>query len=269
MPAGAQRVAPHRSPLRCVWWPLTFPPRQSPRQQGWELPTARALGSRLRMPANNSRRTCKKSNAIELEVVRPIFLSNSSSIFLASVLPYCLMYSLHTFVLIGYFSISIGAHSAAASCLIIAGANMNATLACLWQNDNSTSSGFSSKPAGSTQTSNATTPPKSQADSINSGFQTKPGGQIATSNAAMPHAAVPAPPMSPILKFLVMARDSKMSITQREAALVSAQSELSKLPATDQATYAQFISATRRRLVVDIFLAGQGQVQIDVPAQTK
>jgi len=179
------------------------------------------------------------------------------------------MYSLRTFVLIGYFSISIGAHSAAASCLIIASVNTNATLASLGQNDNSTSSGFASKPAGSTQTSNAKTPPKSQADSINSGFQTKPGGQIATSNAAMPQTTVPAPPMSPILKFLVMARDSKMSITQREAALLSAQSELGQLSVTDQATYAQFIAATRRRLVVDIFLAGQGQVQVDVPAQTK
>jgi hypothetical protein len=179
------------------------------------------------------------------------------------------MYSLRTFVLIGYFSISIGAHSAAASCLIIASVNTNATLANLWQNDNSTSSGFASKPAGSTQTSNVTTPPQSQADSVNSGFQTKPGGQIATSNAATPQTTVPAPPMSPILKFLVMARDSKMSITQREAALLSAQSELGQLSLTDQATYAQFIATTRRRLVVDIFLAGQGQVQVDVPAQTK
>ena len=75
--------------------------------------------------------------------------------------------------------------------------------------------------------------------------------------------------MSPILKFLVMARNSKMSITQREAALLSAQSELGQLSVTDQATYAEFIAATRRRLVVDIFLAGQGQVQVDVPAQTK
>ena len=179
------------------------------------------------------------------------------------------MYSLRTFVLIGYFSISIGAHSAAASCLIIASVNTNTTLASLGQNDNSTSSGFASKPAGSTQTSNATTPPKSQADSVNTGFQTKPGGQIATSNAATPQTTVPAPPMSPILKYLVMARDSKMSITQREAALFSAQSELGKLSVTDQATYAQLIAATRRRLVVDIFLAGQGQVQVDVPAQTK
>ena len=179
------------------------------------------------------------------------------------------MYSLRTFVLIGYFSISIGAHSAAASCLIIASVNTNATLANLWQNDNSTSSGFASKPAGSTQTSNVTTPPQSQADSVNSGFQTKPGGQIATSNAATPQTTVPAPPMSPIIKFLVMARDSKMSITQREAALLSAQSELGQLSLTDQATYAQFIATTRRRLVVDIFLAGQGQVQVDVPAQTK
>lgn len=179
------------------------------------------------------------------------------------------MYSLRTFVLIGYFSISIGAHSAAASCLIIASVNTNATLANLWQNDNSTSSGFASKPAGSTQTSNVTTPPQSQADSVNSGFQTKPGGQIATSNAATPQTTVPAPPMSPIFKYLVMARDSKMSITQREAALLSAQSELGQLSLTDQATYAQFIATTRRRLVVDIFLAGQGQVQVDVPAQTK
>jgi hypothetical protein len=179
------------------------------------------------------------------------------------------MYSLRTFVLIGYFSISIGAHSAAASCLIIASVNTNATLANLWQNDNSTSSGFASKPAGSTQTSNAATPPKSQADSVNTGFQTKPGGQIATSNSATPHAAVPAPPMSPMLKNLVMARNTTISFAQREAALVSAQSELSKLPATDQATYAQLISATRRRLVVDIFLAGQGQVQVDIPAQAK
>jgi hypothetical protein len=179
------------------------------------------------------------------------------------------MYSLRTFVLIGYFSISIGAHSAAASCLIIASVNTNATLANLWQNDNSTSSGFASKPAGSTQTSNVTTPPKSQADSVNSGFQTKPGGQIATSNTATPQTIVPAPPMSPILKFLVMARDSKMSITQREAALLSAQSELGQLSLTDQATYAQFIATTRRRLVVEIFLAGQGQVQVDVPAQAK
>lgn len=179
------------------------------------------------------------------------------------------MYSLRTFVLIGYFSISIGAHSAAASCLIIASVNTNATLANLWQNDNSTSSGFASKPAGSTQTSNATTPPQSQADSVNSGFQTKPGGQIATSNTATPQTIVPAPPMSPILKFLVMARDSKMSITQREAALLSAQSELGQLSLTDQATYAQFIATTRRRLVVEIFLAGQGQVQVDVPAQAK
>ena len=179
------------------------------------------------------------------------------------------MYSLRTFVLIGYFSISIGAHSAAASCLIIASVNTNATLANLWQNDNSTSSGFASKPAGSTQTSNVTTPPQSQADSVNSGFQTKPGGQIATSNAATPQTTVPAPPMSPILKFLVMARDSKMSITQREAALLSAQSELGQLSLTDQATYAQFIATTRRRLVVDIFLAGQGQVQVHVPAQAK
>ena len=75
--------------------------------------------------------------------------------------------------------------------------------------------------------------------------------------------------MSPILKFLVMARDSKMSITQREAALLSAQSELGQLSLTDQATYAQFIATTRRRLVVDIFLAGQGQVQVHVPAQAK
>ncbi len=75
--------------------------------------------------------------------------------------------------------------------------------------------------------------------------------------------------MSPILKYLVMARDSKMSITQREAALLSAQSELGKLSLTDQAAYGQFIAATQRRLVVDIFLAGQGQVQVDVPAQTK
>jgi hypothetical protein len=179
------------------------------------------------------------------------------------------MYSLRTFVLIGYFSISIGAHSAAASCLIIASVNTNATLANLWQNDNSTSSGFASKPAGSTQTSNVTTPPKSQADSVNSGFQTKPGGQIATSNTATPQTIAPAPPMSPILKFLVMARDSKMSITQREAALLSAQSELGQLSLTDQATYAQFIATTRRRLVVEIFLAGQGQVQVDVPAQAK
>lgn len=179
------------------------------------------------------------------------------------------MYSLRTFVLIGYFSISIGAHSAAASCLIIASVNTNATLANLWQNDNSTSSGFASKPAGSTQTSNATTPPQSQADSVNSGFQTKPGGQIATSNTATPQTIAPAPPMSPILKFLVMARDSKMSITQREAALLSAQSELGQLSLTDQATYAQFIATTRRRLVVEIFLAGQGQVQVDVPAQAK
>ena len=179
------------------------------------------------------------------------------------------MYSLRTFVLIGYFSISIGAHSAAASCLIIASVNTNTTLASLGQNDNSTSSGFASKPAGSTQTSNATTPPKSQADSVNTGFQTKPGGQIATSNAATPQTTVPAPPMSPILKYLVMARDSKMSITQREAALFSAQSELGKLSVTDQATYAQLIAATRRRLVVDIFLAGQGQVQVDMPAQAK
>ena len=179
------------------------------------------------------------------------------------------MYSLRTFVLIGYFSISIGAHSAAASCLINPNLNTNAACTNLWQNDNSISSGFASKPAGSTQTSNATTPPKSQADSVNTGFQTKPGGQIATSNSATPHAAVPAPPMSPMLKYLVMARNTTISFAQREVALVSAQSELSKLPATDQATYAQFIAATRRRLVVDIFLAGQGQVQIDVPAQTK
>ena len=179
------------------------------------------------------------------------------------------MYSLRTFLLIVYFTGSIGAHSAAASCLINPNLNTNAACTNLWQNDNSTSSGFASKPAGSTQTSNATTPPKSQADSVNSGFQTKPGGQIATSNASTPQTTVPAPPMSPILKYLVMARDSKMSITQREAALLSAQSELGQLSLTDQATYAQFIAATRRRLVVDIFLAGQGQVQVDVPAQTK
>jgi len=153
--------------------------------------------------------------------------------------------------------------------MIIASVNTNATLASLGQIDNSTSSGFASKPAGSTQTSNATTPPKSQADSVNAGFQTKPGGQIATSNAATPQTTVPAPPMSPILKYLVMARDSKMSITQREASLLSAQSELSKLPATDQETYAQLIAATQRRLVVDIFLAGQGQVQVNMPAQAK
>lgn len=179
------------------------------------------------------------------------------------------MYSLRTFLLIVYFTGSIGAHSAAASCLINPNLNTNAACTNLWQNDNSTSSGFASKPAGSTQTSNATTPPKSQADSVNSGFQTKPGGQIATSNAATPQTTVPAPPMSPILKYLVMARDSKMSITQREAALLSAQSELGQLSVIDQATYAQFIAATRRRLVVDIFLAGQGQVQVAVPAQAK
>ena len=179
------------------------------------------------------------------------------------------MYSLRTFLLIVYFTGSIGAHSAAASCLINPNLNTNAACTNLWQNDNSTSSGFASKPAGSTQTSNATTPPKSQADSVNSGFQTKPGGQIATSNASTPQTTVPAPPMSPILKYLVMARDSKMSITQREAALLSAQSELGQLSVIDQATYAQFIAATRRRLVVDIFLAGQGQVQVAVPAQAK
>ena len=179
------------------------------------------------------------------------------------------MYSLRTFLLIVYFTGSIGAHSAAASCLINPNLNTNAACTNLWQNDNSTSSGFASKPAGSTQTSNATTPPKSQADSVNSGFQTKPGGQIATSNAATLQTTVPAPPMSPILKYLVMARDSKMSITQREAALLSAQSELGQLSVIDQATYAQFIAATRRRLVVDIFLAGQRQVQVAVPAQAK
>ncbi len=179
------------------------------------------------------------------------------------------MYSLRTFLLIVYFTGSVGAHSAAVSCLINPNLNTNAACTNLWQNDNSTSSGFASKPAGSTQTSNATTPPKSQADSVNSGFQTKPGGQIATSNAATPQTTVPAPPMSPILKYLVMARDSKMSITQREAALLSAQSELGQLSVIDQATYAQFIAATRRRLVVDIFLAGQRQVQVAVPAQAK
>ncbi len=179
------------------------------------------------------------------------------------------MYSLRAFLLIGSVSICVAPLRDKATCMAHASAIVNTIHSCASQNDNSSGSGFASKPAGSTPINTAPintlpikTPPahapNSQPNSPASGFQTKPGGQTASSNPAPQRPAISATPMSSLLQSLLVARNANTSFAQREAALTLAQSQLTSLPLADQASYAELVAASRRRLVVDMFLAGQG-----------
>lgn len=174
------------------------------------------------------------------------------------------MYSLRAFLLIGSLSICVAPLRDKATCMAHASAIVNTIHSRASQNDNSSGTGFASKPAGSTPIN--TLPinippahaPNSQPNSPASGFQTKPGGQTAPSNPAPQRPAISATPMSSLLQSLLVARNANTSFAQREAALTLAQSQLTSLPLADQASYAELVAASRRRLVVDMFLAGQG-----------
>ncbi|MCE9618800.1 MAG: hypothetical protein K8R92_02700 [Planctomycetes bacterium] len=143
------------------------------------------------------------------------------------------------------------------------------------QSDAPASKDFSSKPAGSPATG-AANPAPTQGNA--SPFQSQPAGQTPAhispnptpSNPPAPaDAMVPLPPVSPLLSSLMRARNASISLADRQAALTDAMNEISKLPAADQARYAELAGAARQRLVVESFLSNSGQAQGAVPAQSK
>ena len=175
------------------------------------------------------------------------------------------MYSLRAFLLIGSLGICVAPLRDKATCMAHASAIVNTIHSRASQNDNSSGSGKVNSVTTHSRDINTlpiNTPPahapNSQPNSPASGFQTKPGGQTAPSNPAPQRPAISATPMSSLLQSLLVARNANTSFAQREAALTLAQSQLTSLPLADQASYAELVAASRRRLVVDMFLAGQG-----------
>lgn len=241
----------------------------SPSTNRW---THSLIGSPCRRRTRNRWRTLQDIPfALAMGRVRDGLCFFSSSIILAKVLGLRSMYSLPLFLLVGSFAVGVYSAHAAAYAQPQWLASARAHRSSAFQNGTSNTGAFSSQPGGSTPS-----PSQQQAPMAKPApFQSKAGGQSIPSNSpptpsatSTPNISAP-PPTSPILASLVKARDIKLSLVDRAAALARAQSEMNTLPAADQAAYLELINASRQRLVVDTFLVHSGQVQHTIPAKTK